>query len=155
MNQQQNKSKLGFLKPLGLSLLVCILSSCSLMSTYDQQSYEKVTSLKVDAKNLMGLATQSYRGKQTELKAFQEKIEKAYEYDLGRPKNTLTMKLWDKLLNPSGDLLGGFLAEWKAEDQLLPAYISDKQIQIGRGFDMIRGLESGKVKSSDANKYLE
>ncbi len=96
----------------------------------------------------MALASTPYSSRISEVKGLQEKLDKAYEYDFGRPKNEITVKQWEKLLNPDGDLLGGFLREWKDDGKLLPGYIRSKQTQIERGFDTIIGLESGKIKPS-------
>jgi hypothetical protein len=129
--------------------VICLsLASCSTIARYDQVAYQNATSLKVDANNLMDLSNQPYSSHEKEIAEFQTKIEKAYQYDFGRPKNQITVKQWDILRNPSGDLLGGFLAEWKVESSLKPVYIKDKQVQVGRAFDTIIGLESGKIKPS-------
>ncbi len=61
----------------------------------------------------------------------------------------MTVKMWGLLLNPQGDLLGGFVSEWKQSRQLKPKYVADKQVQVSRAFDTIIGLESGKIKTAD------
>lgn len=126
-----------------------LLASCSTISTFDQQAYKNITSLKVDARNVTASADQSYSSHQKEVKELRTNLEKAYEYDAGRPKNEITVKQWDLLLDPEGNLLGGFLKEWKESGKLLPGYVKSKQTQIGRGFDTISGLESGKLKPAD------
>lgn len=131
------------------SACLVLASSCSTIAGFDQQAYENATSLKVDSKNVMATATQSYSSQQTKVNALRTNLEKAYEYDIGRPLNQITIKQWDLLLDPKGDLLGGFLTEWKEEGTLKPGYVRSKQTQIGRGFDTIIGLESGKLKATD------
>lgn len=149
MNLPVNLINLQRLTAFFLAASVSLITSCSLISNYDQKSYENATSLKVDTKNVMGLATESYSSHTTDIGTLITNLDKAYEYDFSRPKNDITIRLWDKLRNPDGALLGGFLAEWKTEGRLLPGYVRSKQTQIGRGFDMISGLESGKLKPSD------
>ncbi|OYW29629.1 MAG: hypothetical protein B7Z47_04580 [Chthoniobacter sp. 12-60-6] len=126
-----------------------VLASCSTIAMYDKEAYKNATELKVDARNLMELASQPYSAHEKEAKDFQSKLDKAYEYDNGRIKNTITVKQWDILRDPKRDLLGGFLAEWKEEGALRPRYIQNKQVQIGRAFDTIIQLESGKLKPAD------
>ena len=74
------------------------------------------------------------------------RVEKAYEYEKGRPKNEITTQLWEMLIAPDKDLLGTFLKDWK-EKGLLGAYlVGEKKKQIGSAFDKIIELESGKRK---------
>lgn len=134
-----------------LFVILLLISSCSNIALYDQDAYKNATSLKVDARNLMAQASGSYTAHQKEVAEFQAKLDKAYEYDLGRDKNDITVKQWDILRDPSRDLLGGFLAEWKDEGSLKPAYVKNKQVQVGRAFDTIIGLESGKIKPADVH----
>jgi len=138
-----------------LSVFVCLfMAACRTISTYDQAAYEHATSAKVDALTLMDKATDSYSSHAKEIEALNLSLQKAYEYDKGRPLNQITMALWDKLLDPNRDLLGGFLREWKSDGPLLPKYVKNKKKQIGEGFDVIVGLESGKIKPSDAASKL-
>ena len=68
--------------------------------------------------------------------------------------NEITVKMWDKLLDPQGALLGGFLLEWKEDGPLLPKYVRHKKEQIGEAFDTIIQLESGKLRASQAQNKL-
>ncbi len=135
-----------------LPLFLCagLLAACNTISTYDQAAYEHATSAKVDALAVMDKATGSYSEHQGKIEALNLTLQKAYEYDKGRPLNQITIALWDKLLNPSGDLLGGFLREWKEDGPMLPKYVANKKDQVAQAFDIIIGLESGKIKPSQA-----
>jgi len=136
-------------------LLACLLmAACNTIATYDQAAYEHATSAKVDTLALMDKATDSYSSHAKEVEALNLTLQKAYEYDKGRPLDQITIALWDKLLDPNRDLLGGFLREWKDEGPLLPKYVQRKKAQVGEGFDIIVGLESGKIKPSEAAKKL-
>lgn len=73
-------------------------------------------------------------------------LNKAYEYDKGRFKNQITVQLWTKLLNPEGNLFGGFIRYWKRRGELHPAYIEEKKKDIEDAFDQIIQLEQGKQK---------
>jgi hypothetical protein len=130
------------------------LTSCSTISGYDQTAYEHVTDIKVDTLVVMGKATDSYASHQREIGELQIALDKAYEYDRNRPLNEITVKMWDKLLDPQGALLGGFLLEWKEDGRLLPKYVRHKKEQIGEAFDTIIQLESGKLRASQAQNKL-
>jgi hypothetical protein len=140
----------------GLLLLFVggFLIGCSTISNYDQTAYEHVTDLKVDTLVVMGKATDPYADHQREIGELQIALAKAYEYDRNRPLNEITVKLWDKLLDPAGALLGAFLLEWKEDGPLLPKYVQRKKEQIGEAFDTIIQLESGKLRASQVENKL-
>lgn len=128
------------------SLCLFALASCSTISTYDQAAYEHATSAKVDTLALMDKATGNYGDYQKDVDAVTTVLEKAYEYDLGRPKNSITAAQWKILLDPDRNLVGGFLKTWKNKGSLSPTFVTEKKKQIGDAFDQIIGLESGKLK---------
>ena len=128
-------------------LLSFAFASCSTISPYDQTAYLQAVNTKVDALTLMAKAVDDYTNHRTEVAEFMIELDKAYEYERGRPLNTDTIKQWDTLRDPNRDLLGGFLKEWK-DGKLLPVYVERKKAQIGTAFDQIIQLESGKIKSA-------
>lgn len=143
------------LPPLGRLTAVVIVGltgACQTISTYDQAAYEHATNAKVEAVALMDNATTSYSEHAREVAALKLTLQKAYEYDKGRPVNQITIALWDKLLDPSRDLLGGFLREWKEDGPLLPKYVANKKDQVASAFDVLIQLESGKIKPSEVAK---
>jgi hypothetical protein len=129
-------------------LFLLAFAACSTISTYDQTAYLQAVNTKVDALALMAKAVEPYTNYRNEVAQFLIELDKAYEYERGRPLNTDTIKQWNILRNPAGDLLGGFLKEWKDEGKLLPVYVERKRAQIGTAFDQIIQLESGKIKST-------
>jgi hypothetical protein len=128
--------------------LTALLAACSTISTYDQTAYSQDVNTKVDALTLMGKATAPYVDHQNDVALFQIELQKAYEYERGRPLNKTTLEQWNVLLDPNGNLLAAFLKEWKESGKLSPVYIKRKQDQIGKGFDQIIQLESGKIKTA-------
>ena len=130
------------------SLCLFALASCSTISTYDQAAYEHATSAKVDTLALMDKATESYSAHEKEITAVRTELEKAYEYDLGRPLNKITVAQWAILLDPERNLVGGFLKMWKSQGSVGATFVTNKKKQIGEAFDQIIGLESGKIKPS-------
>ena len=77
------------------------------------------------------------------------KVEKAYEYAKGLPKNEISTRQWQVLKDPERHLLGGFIKRWKVDDTLGEGYIQEKKKQVSEAFDYIIGLESGKIKPSE------
>lgn len=129
---------------------ILVLGGCKTISGYDQYAYAQGTALKVDALNLMNKATENFTAQQAGIDDINTRIEKAYEYEKHRPKNTITVKMWELLKNPDRNLFGGFLKRWKDKNTLSAAFISEAKIQIGEAFDMIVELESQKIKETDA-----
>ena len=128
-------------------LMVLMLTACGMtISSYDQQAYTQTTSLKVDALNLMDSAGDNYEKQAAAVQNLQINLQKAYEYEKNRPKNDVTVRLCDKLLDKNGHLLGGFIERWKTEKRLGSTFISNCKDQVGEAFDMISGLESKKIK---------
>lgn len=128
------------------AILLSVLADCSTISTFDQVAYEHVTSAKVDALALMDKATGDYQAHRQEIAAVDRQLQKAYEYDRGRPLNQVTLKQWDLLLSPEHDLFGGFLRDWERKGQFKPVALVERKKLVADGFDQIIGLESGKIK---------
>jgi len=131
---------------LALPAFVLALTACSTIAPYDQAAYEHATSTKAEALLLMDRANTSYSQNADKIDAVILDLNKAYEYDKGRPRNQITAAMWTKLLNPEGKLFGGFIRYWKSKGQLHPAYIEEKKKDIGDAFDQIIQLEQGKEK---------
>jgi len=143
----------ALLRPAAL-LLALFFTACSTIAPYDQEAYKTATGLKVDALVVMSGATESYTAHRAEVARLRIALDKAYEYDRNRPLNDITIQLWDKLRNPDGALLGGFLREWQEEGALRPKYVAHKKTQIAEGFDTLIQLESGKIKPAEAARKL-
>ena len=133
-----------------LFLLVFTVSSCgTLISTYDKVAYQNATSLKVESLALMDKATGLYGNNKKDVEAFLKKVDKAYEYAKGLPKNEIVTKQWQIMKDPSRNLLGGFLVRWEEKGKLTKFFVIEAKKLVSDGFDMIIGLESGKIKSED------
>ena len=143
---------MNFSRPFFLSLCFFAVASCSTISTYDQAAYEHATSAKVDTLALIDKGTESYSAHEKEIVAVTTELEKAYEYDRGRPLNKITVAQWTILLDPDRNLVGGFLKMWKTKGSLGATFVAEKKAQIGKAFDQIIGLESGKIKPSQATQ---
>jgi hypothetical protein len=139
---------------IAVAMIVLMLPnvSCVSISSFDQYAYAQTTSIKVDGMNLMDLAKEDFSKNESSVVEFQTKLKKVYEYEKNRPKNEISIKLWDKLLDPEGHLLGGFINRWEKEKKLNEAFITEEKKLVDKAFDQIAGLESKKIKSSDISK---
>ncbi len=134
--------------PHRLALYVCLLlPACATISKFDQYSYTQATSLKVDALNVMNLATQPYNQYQLQVLTVQSDIDKIYEYEKNRPKNEISEKMWSVIKDTSGHLFGGFVKRWQQQGKLDSVFIQEARGLVGASFDQISQLESGKIKS--------
>ena len=124
-------------------------SSCATISTFSPAAYEQATSLKVDALTLMDKATDPFNGHGSEAEALSSRVEKAYEFAKGRPKDEVSTRQWAILKDPDRNLLGGFLKRWKEKSTLSSVFIAQAKGLVADAFDRIIGLESGKVKPQD------
>jgi len=134
-------------------LLVSILIQnigCASTAHYDQYVYIQTTSAKVDALNVMDLATDEYSSHQQEVKQVVTSIDKIYEYERNRKNNDVTIKLWGKLKDTSGHLFSGFINRWEKEGKLRPVFIQESKKEVGESFDVIAQLESKKIKPKQA-----
>lgn len=132
-------------------LFVCFFS-CASISQFDQHAYIQTTSAKVDVLDIMNLAVGDYSNHKSEIAEVILKLDKVYEYERNRPKNTLTIQLWDKIRDTAGHLFGGFVARWEREGKLKPVFIQESKKQVGEAFDIIAQLESKKIKPKQVNR---
>lgn len=131
-------------------ILTLSLNSCSpLIALFDQHAYEQTTSIKVDALNLMDLASENYNTHETKVKEFKTQFDKLYEYERNRPKNTIILKMWDLMRNEDGNLLYGFIKRWKTDGTLNENFIKEAKKIVGTNFDKISGLQSKLIKKEN------
>jgi hypothetical protein len=128
-----------------------VLSSCSSVSVFSPEAYQQAVNLKVESLDLMSFATLPYPEFEEEVAFLNTGLDKAYEYAKGRPNNEFSTQQWEILIDPDGNLLGGFLKRWKEEDTLSSMFVTEMQGLVGDAFDTIIGLESGKIDPSEIN----
>lgn len=132
--------------PVVYALLLAANAGCATIATFDQYAYTQATALKVDALNVMRQATEPYPAHKADVTKVQTAINKLYEYEKNRPKNTISEKMWVVLKDSSGHLFGGFVKRWEKENTLNPVFIRESQQVVGQSFDQISQLESGKIR---------
>lgn len=149
MRMTNSKYKILGVFSFAFVLVLLSLYACSHISPYSQFAYQQATSLKVEALALMDKATEPYENHKKQVEELQTKIEKAYEYVKGQPKNELSARQWEILKDPERNLLGGFLKRWKKESTLSNVFIKEAKGLVADAFDTISGLESGKIKKGE------
>jgi hypothetical protein len=132
-----------------LFYILFVFGCASLISQFNQTAYENAVNLKVEALRLMDKAVEPYSEHKEKIDELVLKVEKAYEYAKGLPKNEISTRQWQVLKDPERNLLGGFIKRWKGDCTLGEDYIREKKMQVSEAFDYIIGLESGKIKPSE------
>lgn len=139
----------------GILFFVGLFGCASTIATYDHYAYVQTTDLKVEALALMDKAVDSAIKYLPAIEGIEMKLNKAYEYEKGRPKNEITSNMWELLKNPDKHLLGGVLKRWRDEKQLSAGFIENEKKIISDAFDIISGLESKKLNPSDAQSLFQ
>ena len=148
-------------------LIVFLLKGCKpLSATYDQYSYTQNTSVKVDLLNIVKKGDKPYSENESEIESVLVKVQKVREYDIHRPNNEITAKMWDILWNrlQSTKIEGsvsphpiGYFPYWKSKNKLNLEFVNDASGQIEEMYNAILELETNKIKAADAqniiNKY--
>ena len=132
-----------------LALLVIAASCTNLQSLYSEEAYRQAVSLKVESMEMLGNATDAFDTHENEIRYLQTKLQKAYQYALGRPDNETSTRQWEILIDPDRNLLGGFIERWEQQGSLSPTFINENKRLITDAFDTIIQLESGKIQPSD------
>jgi hypothetical protein len=127
-------------------VLVIALAGCNSISVFSQYAYQQAVDLKAASLSLISHSDQTYQNYQKDVEDLNQKIDKAYEYAKGRKDNELSIKQWEILKDPDGNMLGGFLKKWKSQDKISSTYLSEKIKQISDAFDEIINLENRKPK---------
>ena len=146
MNGKNPVKRINRLPAVLLFSVLLVIAGCQTISLFSQHAYLQDTSLKVDALILMEAGADSFSVHKEEVNNLVINIEKAYEYEKGRPDNSITTKMWAKLKDPEGNLLGGFLRLWEEKSILSKTYVKEKRKQVADAFDQIIELESKKIK---------
>jgi hypothetical protein len=127
------------------AILISVISCGALIAPYNETAYENATKLKVESLALMDKATEPYSEHQQEVEELMIKIDQAYEFSKGLPKNELSTKQWQILMDPDRNLFGGFIKMWKEKSTLSQPFVDNMKRQVSKGYDQIIELESAKI----------
>lgn len=129
-------------------VLLLALSACALVTHYDPTSYKNATDLKAEALLLIEKAKDPPGVHAAAIDSLLLRLRQAYEYERGKGNpNMITVKQWELLINPKGNLLGGFLQKWKVENKAQSATFTEAAAKLTeKAFDQIIELERAKVR---------
>jgi hypothetical protein len=133
--------------PFILFLILTVLQSCApSISLFNETAYRQAVELKVVSLEMLDRASQPFDEYREEAENLRLDLLKAYEYAKGRPANEVSTRQWEIMIDPEGNLMGGFFTRWENRGTLPPAFIREFRDVISDAFDTIIGLESGKIK---------
>ena len=102
---------------INIALLIVSISlvifSCTTISVFSPEAYKQAVDLKVESFELMSFATMSFGDYEDDVVYLKTELDKAYEFSKGRPNNEISTRQWEILIDPEGNLLGGFLNRWQ------------------------------------------
>jgi hypothetical protein len=137
---------------LAAAIITLGLGACTpLIAPYSLDAYKNATDLKAETQALIGESGEPYSQHTTDVKALSVKLDAAYEFANGIPKNQISATQWKILVDPNGNLIGGFLRTWSSQGTTSPAYQQEKKAQIGRAFDFIACLEVNKQQAKSCS----
>ncbi len=133
-----------------LSLLV---AGCTLQvrSNFNEFAFQQTTALKVDTIFLLDKANEPYQNHVEEINELKRNLLKAYEYAKGREDNDIIVKMWQIFIDPKRHLVGRFLKRWEEKKTLSDLFIEESKKSIIEAFDLIIGIEGGKIDFDKGN----
>ncbi|REL37963.1 hypothetical protein DYD21_04930 [Rhodohalobacter sp. SW132] len=129
--------------------LLTIQSCAPSISLYSENAYQQAVELKVASLDLMNQATEPYEDRKEQADQLRLGLQRAYEFANGRPDNDHSARLWRIMIDPDGEMMGGFLSLWEESGTMSDVFITEAKENIAEGFDTIIGLESGKIRPGD------
>jgi hypothetical protein len=152
MREQIRPPNAGTARCYTISLCCFFLTTaCSTIANYDQVAYDKVTGAKAEVLTLVDKATGSYSSHIKDVEAVTLTLNKAYEYDRGRPLNQKTTQLWEQLFvkkadDPNSGIYPRFIDLWKKEDVVSAKAVETEKTHLTQAFDDLIATESGKKR---------
>lgn len=137
-------------RPAIVGLMALLIAACApLIAGYSLEAYRNATSLKAETMALIGQAGEPFAQHGAEVRALRVKLSGAREFAAGMPRNQISTRQWDLMINPGGGLAGGLLARWEREGTLGAGVVREQSAIIGRAFDDIICLEANKGEDTE------
>ena len=135
-------------KKSGVVLALLLASgACRIAAPYDAISYKNATDLKAQSRLLIKKSNMSAGNHQTKIDDLRLKLHQALEYERGKGRpNAETVRLWEILVDPDGNMMGGFLKLWEEKRTVSPAFAREFETVSAEAFDKIIELEHEKVR---------
>lgn len=130
-----------------VALGLILMTSCAVVSKYDQNSYESAQTLKVESLALVSHSAEPVTSFQPQIDTLKVKLTAQLAYEQGKGKgNVISAKQWEILISKDHELLGKLLEEWETGIPHSQGYITEKSLQIGEAFNEILRLEAAKTE---------
>lgn len=141
-----------FPKKAAVFALALFITACTNYAEYSLQAYTYATEAKAKTLKLVSKANGSYSANRAAAEALLLDMDVAYEFANGIENNEEAAQIWDKLRDPDGNLVGGFLSAWRTE---FPGgvsadseFIKEFKKNITFSFDRLICLEANKGEAT-------
>ncbi len=125
-----------------------LLTSCAVMSNFDQNSYNNIAALKSQSLVLIGEANTPAATHAQEISNFQSSLSSAVAYENGKGiSNRESNKQWEYMASPNHESITKFITQWQAATPFSPAYLTEKAVLVGAQWDELTRLEGAKPKN--------
>lgn len=137
------------------ALMLCVallIGACTNYASYSLQAYSYATEAKAKTLKLVSKANGSYSANRAAAEALLLDMDVAYEFAAGIENNEEAAEIWDKLRDPDGNLVGGFLSAWRTEFpggvSANSVFIEEFKKNITFSFDRLICLEANKGQAT-------
>lgn len=124
-------------------VLALTISACS-VALFSQRALDLAISIEQDATALMEQATNDFANHAADVDRLRQRVDSAVSLAASRPHNEESLREWQLMADPNGNLLGGFLSRWEQGTTLSRPFVDEKKIQVRRGFELIQQTEEAK-----------
>ncbi|MEM6637244.1 MAG: hypothetical protein AAF667_15290 [Pseudomonadota bacterium] len=137
------------IRPWALIAAFLFVAACDpFISPYNEQAYRNATELKARSLDLVARSGEPYSRYSDEVADLALDVNAAYEYAAGLPDNRVVTNQWNILRDPDGNLLGGFITQWRESGTLSSFFREELSGQIAEGFDQIICVEANKGRAT-------
>lgn len=134
-------------------IAIVFAAGCTpLIGAHSPTAYKNATSLKAETLAIMDKAKERYLDHKNKVEHVNVELNKAYEYVKGLPRNSISVRQWEILIQKDGDLIGKFFKRWEERSTLSTAYIDEFKPLVSDAFDEIICLEANKGKATSCSK---
>lgn len=118
------------------------------MVPFDAFSLSRTIDIKAQAIDLMKRGGKSFSSVSEDVSDFKATANSLIDFERDRgEKNLKTVQMWELMMDPNQNLLGGFLNRWENEGKLNGPFIREAAGVVSKNFDKIIKLEKKKSKS--------
>ena len=129
--------------------LTLILASCA-TALYDQYSFTETLEVKAEAMSLINVSNTPYTAHTMEVEELKSHVLQMVAYEKARERNEISVKMWQYLASDAASLQK-FIALWKEQSTMSPAFKDEYLPQIEHVFDLMADYESKKSKDAESS----